>query len=276
MPSSEVDQQIFEAAFEVITRRTFDRAMAATELAQRSLATLGDFRSEEAELWVGNCALSKDREHLPRLSRATGLGFAAYAGHCRIASSTVLDAGCAPDLGEYAVASLAETVLRRGEVYRGHVVYSGRRYLVVARPVFTRDGSKYAPIGMIEAFQDEASFSDLLAASARSSFERQSADHEERADGVESVIQFVDTVARRLQLLALNGNIIASQAGKQGSAFRVVCSQLGLLADQAKNTSSEIRRIIPKKALIEGSDEGLDESEVEGSTSVASSANPAA
>lgn len=274
MPSSEVDQQVFEAAFEVITRRTFDRAMAATELAQRSLATLGDFRSEEAELWVGNCALSKDREHLPRLSRATGLGFAAYAGHCRIASSTVLDAGCAPDLGEYAVASLAETVLRRGEVYRGHVVYSGRRYLVVARPVFTRDGSQYAPIGMIEAFQDEASFSDLLAASARSSFERQSADHEERADGVESVIQFVDTVARRLQLLALNGNIIAAQAGKQGSAFRVVCSQLGLLADQAKNTSSEIRRIIPKKALIGGSDEDL--RDLDGPGHEDSTANPAA
>lgn len=256
------EQQSFEAAWEVITRRTFDRAMAASDLAHRSLKSLGTFRSEEGELWVGRTALSKDREHLPRLARATGLGFALYAGNRRIAASTVLDAGCAPDLGEFAAAPLADTVLRRGEIYRGHVDYAGRQYLVVGRPLFTKDGDRYAPIGMLEAFQDQEAFYDLLSASAQPSFEGLSSDSDKRADSVESMIQFVDTVARRLQLLALNGNIIAAQAGQQGNAFRVVCSQLGILADQAKTTTTQIRKLFPKS--IADHEEDASEKDEEG------------
>ena len=65
----------------------------------------------------------------------------------------------------------------------------------------------------------------------------------ERAYAMESIITFIDDTARRLQLLALNGNIIAAQAGEQGRAFRVVCRELGSLADAAKLTASDVRRL---------------------------------
>nr|WP_255216731.1 methyl-accepting chemotaxis protein [Pseudenhygromyxa sp. WMMC2535] len=102
---------------------------------------------------------------------------------------------------------------------------------------------------MIEAFQDKEAYFDLLAAAARSGVEDQVADVEERADGMESIIHFIDDVARRLQLLALNGNIIAAQAGEHGRAFRVVCRELGSLADQAKQTGSEVRKLIQAMGL---------------------------
>src|SRR5690606_13517519 len=72
---------------------------------------------------------------------------------------------------------------------------------------------------------------------------------EEQSDRMESVMHFVDDVARRLQLLALNGNIIAAQAGEHGRAFRVVCRELGSLADQSKNTGNEVRKLIQAMGL---------------------------
>jgi len=64
-----------------------------------------------------------------------------------------------------------------------------------------------------------------------------------QADQVEAILRFIDDVARRLQLLALNGNIIAAQAGDHGRAFRVVCRELSSLADQAKDTVAEVREL---------------------------------
>ena len=69
---------------------------------------------------------------------------------------------------------------------------------------------------------------------------------------------FIDDVARRLQLLALNGNIIAAQAGEHGRAFRVVCRELGALADQAKSAGSEVRELVSAMGLeTEEEDENL-------------------
>jgi methyl-accepting chemotaxis protein len=70
-----------------------------------------------------------------------------------------------------------------------------------------------------------------------------------QADRMESVMHFIDDVARRLQLLALNGNIIAAQAGEHGRAFRVVCRELGSLADQAKNHGQDVRKLIQAMGL---------------------------
>src|SRR5690606_38675058 len=135
------------------------------------------------------------------------------------------------------------------EVYKGTVEYRDREYLTVCRPLHASGGSDYAPVGMIEAFQDKEAYFDLLAAAARSGVEDQVADVEERADGMESIIHFIDDVARRLQLLALNGNIIAAQAGEHGRAFRVVCRELGSLADQAKNHGQDVRKLIQAMGL---------------------------
>lgn len=246
---SDVSSHIYQAVREVITRRSYDRAVAATALAERLLHSAGTINRHEDDILVGDRPLSKDRELLPRLAQATGLGFALYAGNRRIAVAAVLDAGTPPELGEFAPGDLVDRVLRRREIFSGTVDYRDREYLTVCRPLHASGGQDFAPIGMIEAFQDKEAYFDLLAAAARSGVEDQVADVEARADGMESIIHFIDDVARRLQLLALNGNIIAAQAGEHGRAFRVVCRELGSLADQAKNTGQEVRKLIQAMGL---------------------------
>jgi hypothetical protein len=246
---SDVSSHIYQAVREVITRRSYDRAVAATALAERLLHNEGAIVRQDDEIFVGERPMSLDRELLTRMAQSTGLGFALYAGNRRIAVAAVLDAGTPPELGEFAHGDLVDRVLRRREVYKGTVEYRDREYLTVCRPLHASGGSDYAPVGMIEAFQDKEAYFDLLAAAARSGVEDQVADVEERADGMESIIHFIDDVARRLQLLALNGNIIAAQAGEHGRAFRVVCRELGSLADQAKNHGQEVRKLIQAMGL---------------------------
>jgi hypothetical protein len=246
---SDVSSHIYQAVREVITRRSYDRAVAATALAERLLQNEGTIVRQDDDILVATRPLSKDRELLPRMAQATGLGFAVYAGNRRIAVAAVLDAGTPPELGEFAHGDLVDRVLRRREVYKGNVHYRDREYLTVCRPLHASGGGDLAPIGMIEAFQDKEAYFDLLAAAARSGVEDQVADVEERADGMEEIIHFIDDVARRLQLLALNGNIIAAQAGEHGRAFRVVCRELGSLADQAKNTGQDVRKLIQAMGL---------------------------
>jgi hypothetical protein len=246
---SDVSSEIYQAVREVIARRSYDRAMAATGLCERLLHNEGAIVRQDEDILVGDRKLSMDRELLPRMAQSTGLGFAIYAGNRRIAVATVLDAGTPPELNEFAPSDLVDRVLRRREVYKGSVYYRDREYISVCRPLHASGGQDFAPIGMIEAFQDKEAYFDLLAAAARTGVEDQVADLEERADGMEDIIHFIDDVARRLQLLALNGNIIAAQAGEHGRAFRVVCRELGSLADQAKQTAGDVRKLIQAMGL---------------------------
>jgi len=246
---SDVSNEIYQAVREVITRRSFDRAMAATSLCERLLHNEGAIIRQDDEILIGERPMSKDRELLARMAQSTGLGFAIYAGNRRISVATVLDAGTPPDIGEFAHADLVDRVLRRHETFKGVVDYRGRDYITVCRPLHASGGQNFAPIGMIEAFQDKEAYFDLLSAAARSGVEEQVADVEQRADGMDAIIHFIDDVARRLQLLALNGNIIAAQAGEHGRAFRVVCRELGALADQAKSTGGEVRNLVQAMGL---------------------------
>src|SRR5690606_25312334 len=75
---------------------------------------------------------------------------------------------------------------------------------------------------------------------------------EEQSDRMESVMHFIDDVARRLQLLALNGNIIAAQAGDHGRAFRVVCRERSSLAEQSKDAVADVRRLTEDMGLAVG------------------------
>ena len=240
---SQVSRDIFDAVWGVVTRRSIDRAVAATALAERILHTEGQVQRRDDELVCGDRTLNKDRELLPAIAQATGLGIALYAGNRRVAAATVLDAGTAPELDGFAASDLLDKVLRRREVYKGEIEYDGRPYISVARPLYATGELDYAPIGIVEAFQDKHAYFDLLSAAARAGVEDQLSGLNERAYAMESIITFIDDTARRLQLLALNGNIIAAQAGEQGRAFRVVCRELGSLADAAKLTASDVRRL---------------------------------
>ncbi len=242
--------EVLDAIWSVLRRRIIDRGIAATELGSRLIHDLGPLGRHDGELRAGDHLLNQEQTILPRLTRATALGFALYLGNRRIATSTILDAGRAPPLDAYADAELVDICLRRGDLFTGTLQRNASSYLVIARPLVVADR---APIGIIEAFQDERAYYELLAVSVKRRAAAHTREQDVWADGIESVGTFLDDVARRLQLLALNGNIIAAQAGEQGRAFRVVCRELGTLADRARGTVTNVRKILQAMGS-EGSD----------------------
>lgn len=247
--------EVLDAVWQFLSRRMSDRAVAATELVEDLMTAHGRITRREQELRAGEHVLNDDRDLLGRASRATSLGLSLYLGNRRIASFAVLDGGSAHELGGFADAVLVDTVLRKRETFRGVLEYQGRPHLVACKPLFPTDAPEdYGAIGMIEAYQDLGTFRELLEASLRDNLSAhgQSAT-EQQADRMEAVMHFIDDVARRLQLLALNGNIIAAQAGDHGRAFRVVCRELSNLADQSKEAVAEVRRLTQEMGLADSS-----------------------
>jgi hypothetical protein len=260
MADDALDKRIFESVWDVAQRRVFDRAIASTELLDDTLRALGPIRRREQDLCAGDRVLNDDRQILPRIARATSLGLSIYLGNRRVASSSVLDAGETAPVGGYADAVVVEAVLRRREVFRGVLDRAGRPTLLACRPLYARDTSdEYGPLGMIEAYQDMDTFRDMIVASLRSGMDADTRTGTVvHADRVEGILRFIDDIARRLQLLALNGNIIAAQAGDHGRAFRVVCRELSSLADQAKDTVSDVRELADAVRGSESADDALD------------------
>lgn len=239
------ESKVFDAVWGIVTRRLAERTSAAVDLVSDVLEGYGQLHRREQELVAGERVLNEDHQILPRVARATGLGLCLYLGNRRIASVSVLEAGDALETGGYADATIVETVLRRRETFRGEVQRGGRTHLIACRPLFASSSyDDHGPIGIIEAFQDQESLRETVATTLREhgGGEYQTTE-DERQTRSEAVIHFIDDVARRLQLLALNGNIIAAQAGDHGRAFRVVCRELSSLADQSKDTVAEVRSL---------------------------------
>ena len=64
------------------------------------------------------------------------------------------------------------------------------------------------------------------------------------AAGIGSILGVIDGVTSQTNLLALNAAIIAAQAGEHGKGFAVVAGEIKQLADQTKNSTGEIGRVI--------------------------------
>jgi hypothetical protein len=236
--------EIVDALWPLLGRRVADRAGAAVELLDDLLHGFGRVHRHDHELRVGDRVLNDDREILPRVARASSLGLAITLGNRRIASCSVLDAGTAHEVGGYADAMLVDTVLRKRESFRGTIETHGRRYVVACRPLYPTTGHEGGPLGMLEAYQDVTGYRELIETALRQRLGGQGHSAlDEQADRMDAITHFIDDVARRLQLLALNGNIIAAQAGDHGRAFRVVCRELSSLADQSKEAVGEVRRL---------------------------------
>ncbi len=243
--------EIHKAVWPVIAQRVSERAASAVDLLDEHLRAEGPVRRRDDELVAGDRVLNGDRELLARIARATGLGLSLYLGNRRVASFCTLSAGAAHDLGGYADAQLVETVLRKGESFRGVLEIQGRQHVVACRPLVAGSaGEDYGPIGMIEAYQDIDIIRGQLASALEEGLDTaERSATEQQADRMEAVMVFIDDVARRLQLLALNGNILAAQAGDHGRAFRVVCRELSSLADQAKGAVAEVRSVTEEMGL---------------------------
>lgn len=232
-----------DVAAATIAQRTSERATAAVELLELLIHAQGRVVRRDQELWAGHTVLNYDRELLPRVCRATGLGLSVYLGNRRIATHTSLDAGPAPEVGAYADPEFVDVVLRRRQPFRGTLDVGGRPMLVAARPLFATDKpEEYGPVGILEAFHDLANLRARSSAGLDEPMIDVGQQPDVPTDRLEAMTGFLDEVARRLQLLALNGNIIAAQAGDHGRAFRVVCRELSSLADQSKEVVGEARR----------------------------------
>ena len=65
----------------------------------------------------------------------------------------------------------------------------------------------------------------------------------DRSGDIGNVIKFIDSVTTRINLLALNASIIASQAGEHGKPFAVVANEMEKLASQTSNSTIEISQL---------------------------------
>jgi len=255
-----IDEGMLESVWQTVSRRVLERAVAAVELLEMLVHAQGRVVRREQELWAGHTVLNYDRELLPRVARASSMGVSIYLGNRRIATFGTLDAGPTPEVGAYAEATLVDVVLRRRQSFRGPLETQGRRTLVAARPLYATDKpEEYGPIGILEAYQDEHTMRDMLEGSwrDRGGDDPHAIRRQQQLDRMAAVMRFIDDIARRLQLLALNGNIIAAQAGDHGRAFRVVCRELGSLADQSKEAVAEVRRVTLDLAPDSAADEPL-------------------
>ena len=259
MTGERVDEGVMESVWQTVSRRVLERAVAAVELLEMLVHAQGRVVRREQELWAGHTVLNYDRELLPRVARASSMGVSIYLGNRRIATFGTLDAGPTPEVGAYAEATLVDVVLRRRQSFRGALETQNRRCLVAARPLYATDKpEEYGPIGILEAYQDEHTMRDMLEGSwrDRAGDDPQAMRRQQQLDRMAAVMRFIDDIARRLQLLALNGNIIAAQAGDHGRAFRVVCRELGSLAEQSKEAVAEVRRVTQDLAPSSPADDG--------------------
>jgi len=66
----------------------------------------------------------------------------------------------------------------------------------------------------------------------------------ERANAIGDIITTVNEIADQTNLLALNAAIEASRAGEAGRGFSVVAAEVKSLAQQARNSTAQIRKIL--------------------------------
>lgn len=66
----------------------------------------------------------------------------------------------------------------------------------------------------------------------------------EKTQAIGEIISSVNDISERSHLLALNAAIEAAAAGESGRSFSVVASEMKVLADQAKDATSQVRAIL--------------------------------
>jgi twitching motility protein PilJ len=66
----------------------------------------------------------------------------------------------------------------------------------------------------------------------------------ERSQEIGGIIKLIDTIAERTNVLALNANMQAAQAGEAGRGFMVVAAEVQRLAESAKQATDQIAKLV--------------------------------
>ena len=66
----------------------------------------------------------------------------------------------------------------------------------------------------------------------------------ERSQEISGIVKLIDTIAERTNVLALNANMQAAQAGDAGRGFMVVADEVQRLAESAKEATDQISKLV--------------------------------
>lgn len=66
----------------------------------------------------------------------------------------------------------------------------------------------------------------------------------ERSQEIGGIVKLIDTIAERTNMLALNANMQAAQAGEAGRGFMVVAAEVQRLAENAKEAAQQISKLV--------------------------------
>jgi twitching motility protein PilJ len=66
----------------------------------------------------------------------------------------------------------------------------------------------------------------------------------ERSQEISGIVKLIDTIAERTNMLALNANMQAAQAGEAGRGFMVVAAEVQRLAESAKEAANQIGKLV--------------------------------
>jgi len=66
----------------------------------------------------------------------------------------------------------------------------------------------------------------------------------ERSQEIGGIVRLIDTIAERTNMLALNANMQAAQAGEAGRGFMVVAAEVQRLAENAKDAAHQIEKLV--------------------------------
>ncbi len=228
-----------DAIAERLVAREQRRLVAAVGGVVERLAAVGPVERRTTQILVGGRPLEDARAALDEAAAVFHCAVTLYAGNrCAVAAKGPTGAQVLAS-GAFAPAVLVDEVLRRGEGFAGVTEHPARAPMVSAAVPLRAAAPAEVVVGIVEVHTPRATCWELaadFARTARSEGGGQGIDERSAAD----VRKLLDDLSRRLQLLALNGNILAAQAGEHGTAFRLVFRELGSLADR----TAQARRML--------------------------------
>jgi len=65
-----------------------------------------------------------------------------------------------------------------------------------------------------------------------------------KVEKIKMVMSFMEELSQKIDLLSLNASIEATRAGEMGKGFALVANEIRSMAENSKQSSQEIRRIV--------------------------------